>query len=349
MADIPIVTILEYPTVVLFDGFPFAADGFRYSWHNESVTNCNLSGQYVEHLFAVLENEFSADKFIFDPFGRVTWTLEVSEGCRIAICSLPKQVLSSGDKERKRVQRYAKDATRLSTVLTNCAVQYLTSRATAHQVPNLNGIIIGACDTIDAGVPPEKSVLTIRKACFQLRALMVATKVMATSWRPNLDSNPLNHFHRTLTMLRNTWKDEFDNRGVRIVISENQSQVHMDSEIFSMIFTNLFSNISKYAKQNSQVAISFVEQDSHYGVEFAMTSSNIYPDETSNIFAPNYRGRTAIASGKPGFGLGLAIVRRAMRAYGGQIDVVSGDPDSEGSGFAKNSFRVLFCRKDVRG
>lgn len=347
MVEIPIVTVLEYPTVILFEGFPFAADGFRYSWPDASVRNCSLFGQCVDHLFSALGDEFSDKEFSPDPYGRMTFTFEGS-GFRMAVCSLPKQVLKAGDIERSRIQRYVSAANRLSDVLTNCAVQFLNSKATTHQVPNLNGIILGACDTIDTGVPPAKSVLTIRKACFQLRALMVATKIMAPSWCPNLDSNPLNHFHQTLTMLKNTWKDELDKRNIRISISENQSQVHMDSGIFSMIFTNLFSNISKYAKQNSGVAISFAEQDSFYCVEFLMTSLNIYPDEATNIFAPNYRGRAAIASVKPGFGLGLAIVRRAVRGYGGQIEVVPGIPDSEGTGFAQNLFRVLFCGKDVR-
>lgn len=54
--------------------------------------------------------------------------------------------------------------------------------------------------------------------------------------------------------------------------------------------------------------------DRGYGIE---------PEELSRIFDPFYRAEYARRLGKPGIGLGLAVVRRLVMLLGGRMDVES--------------------------
>ena len=72
-------------------------------------------------------------------------------------------------------------------------------------------------------------------------------------------------------------------------------------------------------------------------ISFADTGGGISPDHMGNVFQPYYTTKAQ------GSGLGLMIVRRIVRAHGGEIDLVS----TEGVGLTL-TIRLPFHDKRVR-
>lgn len=92
---------------------------------------------------------------------------------------------------------------------------------------------------------------------------------------------------------------------------------------------NLIDNAVKYAQSGRWLRVSAsrdgVESKPVVRITVEDHGPGITPEDLSHIFRPFYRGRGLAASTVPGAGLGLSIVRRHLRALGGDASVVSSD------------------------
>jgi signal transduction histidine kinase len=109
-------------------------------------------------------------------------------------------------------------------------------------------------------------------------------------------------------------------RGVQIQISSNGPvAVRADPEDLELVWTNLLENAVRFTPQNSAVRVLVGSDPNHGMVEIADSGPGIPPDELPYIFERFHRGDSSRARDTGGYGLGLAISKAVIEAYGGSI------------------------------
>jgi signal transduction histidine kinase len=100
--------------------------------------------------------------------------------------------------------------------------------------------------------------------------------------------------------------------------------VSADEQALRRAVTNLVGNGIKYAGAGGLVRISVREGT---GAEVQISVSDrgpgIDPEDLPHLFEPFYRSRHAMDRQIHGNGLGLALVKRVVEAYGGRVTVES--------------------------
>jgi len=97
------------------------------------------------------------------------------------------------------------------------------------------------------------------------------------------------------------------------------------SKRLQQALTNLLSNGVKFTPNGGGVTISSGETPDKVQIDVADTGIGISPEELPEIFSDFYRGKKVEAEGS---GLGLAIAKKIIEAHGGNIWVVSPDPET---------------------
>jgi signal transduction histidine kinase/tetratricopeptide (TPR) repeat protein len=98
--------------------------------------------------------------------------------------------------------------------------------------------------------------------------------------------------------------------------------VKMDRHAIVQSLVNLFQNVIKYSHGEAYVRVRVVGEGDCVGVSVTDRGAGIAPEEIARIFDPYYRA-AAQDSAPAGSGLGLSIVRHAVAAHGGRVDVAS--------------------------
>ncbi len=121
------------------------------------------------------------------------------------------------------------------------------------------------------------------------------------------------------------WEDKIAEKNLEIIsdLPEDKVMLNIDGQKFSRVLDNLFSNISKYALENSRVYVDLSEED---GVKLTIKNISKYPlnissDELMERFTRGEKSRTTAGSG-----LGLSIAASFVRAHGASFDIdIDGD------------------------
>jgi signal transduction histidine kinase len=92
--------------------------------------------------------------------------------------------------------------------------------------------------------------------------------------------------------------------------------------IIEEVFYNLLSNAIKYSPDNSRIMVDIVPEDSRWRVSISDEGPGISDEDKIKIFE---RFRRADSTHKTGHGLGLAIVRMALKSHGEDIHVEDND------------------------
>lgn len=126
------------------------------------------------------------------------------------------------------------------------------------------------------------------------------------------------------------WKPMFQRRKLRVnvEIAPELSWMWMDQQLISRVLWNLLSNAVKFTPAGGEIRIRAYPQAGTAILEVFNSGSYIPPEERLRIFEPFRTSRTA--SGRGGYGLGLAFSKLAVEAHGGSIEVES---DSRGTTF----------------
>jgi PAS domain S-box-containing protein len=95
--------------------------------------------------------------------------------------------------------------------------------------------------------------------------------------------------------------------------------LEVDRNQLKQVFYNVIKNAFQAMKSEGILHIRTAMDDHFVSISFADTGGGISPDHMSSIFQPYF---TTKANGS---GLGLLIVRRIVRAHGGEIDLVSNE------------------------
>lgn len=146
----------------------------------------------------------------------------------------------------------------------------------------------------------------------------------ATSNNVELDRQELD-FNSLVAQSIGEWEDKIAENNIEIIsnLPEEKVMLNIDGQKFSRVLDNLFSNISKYALENSRVYVELIDGD-----EVKLTIKNIskYPlnisaDELMERFTRGEKSRTTSGSG-----LGLSIASSFVRAHGASFDIdIDGD------------------------
>lgn len=121
------------------------------------------------------------------------------------------------------------------------------------------------------------------------------------------------------------WEDKIAEKNLEIIsdLPEDKVMLNIDGQKFSRVLDNLFSNISKYALENSRVYVDLSEED---GVKLTIKNISKYPlnisaDELMERFTRGEKSRTTSGSG-----LGLSIASSFVRAHGASFEIdIDGD------------------------
>jgi len=107
------------------------------------------------------------------------------------------------------------------------------------------------------------------------------------------------------------------NRGLVLRRRGEPGNVDTDPLLLRRILQNLLSNAIRYTR-NGGVLVYCIEQATHVRIDVADTGPGIRKDRHAAIFEEFQRDHPGIGD-EPGFGLGLAIVRRLAGAMGHEI------------------------------
>lgn len=121
------------------------------------------------------------------------------------------------------------------------------------------------------------------------------------------------------------WEDKIAEKNLEIIsnLPEDKVMLNIDGQKFSRVLDNLFSNISKYALENSRVYVDLIDED---GVKLTIKNISKYPlnissDELMERFTRGEKSRTTAGSG-----LGLSIASSFVRAHGASFEIdIDGD------------------------
>ncbi|MDU6742947.1 sensor histidine kinase KdpD [Peptoniphilus harei] len=146
----------------------------------------------------------------------------------------------------------------------------------------------------------------------------------ATSNNVELDRQELD-FNSLVQQSIGEWEDKISENNIEIIsnLPEEKVMLNLDGQKFSRVLDNLFSNISKYALENSRVYVDLIDDDK---VKLTIKNISKYPlnisaEELMERFTRGEKSRTTSGSG-----LGLSIASSFVRAHGASFDIdIDGD------------------------
>ena len=94
-----------------------------------------------------------------------------------------------------------------------------------------------------------------------------------------------------------------------------------DAELLMLVWNNLFQNAFKFTDNGGRVTLSLSADESHATVRISDTGCGMSAEVGAHIFEKFYQGDTSRAT--QGNGLGLALVRRVIDIFEGEISVKS--------------------------
>lgn len=99
--------------------------------------------------------------------------------------------------------------------------------------------------------------------------------------------------------------------------------VSMDRDAIAQALVNLFQNAIKYSGEMKKVSVSVVTESGMLRLSVADRGVGIASANIARIFDKHYRVRTNGPASLAGSGLGLSIVKHAIEAHGGRVEVES--------------------------
>ena len=115
------------------------------------------------------------------------------------------------------------------------------------------------------------------------------------------------------------------NKGLQISAEapDETVPVLIDKDLTEQAVLNLAENAIKYSPPDGKVIIRVTEQSDSVKIDVADNGYGIREEDQSRIFEKFYRANAESAEEVKGSGLGLAFVKKAVEAQGGQVTVTS--------------------------
>lgn len=116
-------------------------------------------------------------------------------------------------------------------------------------------------------------------------------------------------------------KDEYSDKGLQIKVTAlDKSSVIADRELLLRIMSNILDNSLKYSdKENAECEIIVSKNGEFTSLEFADNGCGVEKDKLEKLFEVFYRTDKARTNTGNGSGIGLAFVKKAAVAMGGDV------------------------------
>ena len=131
------------------------------------------------------------------------------------------------------------------------------------------------------------------------------------------------------------FEKEWSERGIEILPELEECVVCFDEEMLALVWNNLISNAIKFTPNGGAVSVRMFLKSQTVTVEVEDNGIGMTEDVRNHIFEKFFQGDPS--RGRKGYGVGLAIVRRAVALCQGRVEVES----EEGKG---SLFRVTLPR-----
>lgn len=99
-----------------------------------------------------------------------------------------------------------------------------------------------------------------------------------------------------------------------------QAVVASSADLLHKSFDNILRNALRHTDENTRVSIHLRQQGEYFLVTVEDQGPGVPDEELAHIFGEFYRVDTARTRESGGYGLGLAIARRAIERHGGKIN-----------------------------
>jgi len=133
------------------------------------------------------------------------------------------------------------------------------------------------------------------------------------------------------------------NRRIEFIAERPQLPVGAEPVALQRAFRNVIENAIKYTADGGEIRIRAGAAGPHAFVVVKDTGIGMSAEERSRAFDYAFRGSGAVASGKPGKGLGLALTKQILEANGGRISL------SSEAGFGSEVTILLPFQRGSRG
>jgi signal transduction histidine kinase len=110
---------------------------------------------------------------------------------------------------------------------------------------------------------------------------------------------------------------------IEFIAERPQLPVAADPVALQRAFRNVLDNAIKYTPDAGEVRIRAGAAGSQAFVVVKDTGMGMSPEESARAFDYAFRGQGAVASGRRGKGLGLAVTKEILEANGGKISLSS--------------------------
>lgn len=110
---------------------------------------------------------------------------------------------------------------------------------------------------------------------------------------------------------------------VKTFFDKSIGKVTTDPNLLRMMVTNLYSNATKYTRENGTIHIGFGKKDDTMIITVADNGMGIPIEDQDTIFTKLFRASNAVRNVPDGTGLGLYIVREAVAVLKGQVTFTS--------------------------
>ena len=114
-------------------------------------------------------------------------------------------------------------------------------------------------------------------------------------------------------------RQELKGRPVVVRIPGDLPLIWAASELIERVLVNLLENAIRYTPPDSPIEIAAAHRDERVEIRVADRGPGLPPGREAQIFEKFFRGKSVVADGQRGVGLGLAICRSIIRAHGGEI------------------------------
>jgi len=153
----------------------------------------------------------------------------------------------------------------------------------------------------------------LRVSRFELGTFVSDTTIFSL---PELVSDILKEQHIKVETKQITVETFFD---------EHLSEIVSDAELLRMIITNLFTNAAKYTPDQGTIHIGYTHKGEEIVITVADNGMGIPVAEQPNVFKKLFRAQNATKQVPDGTGLGLYIVKEAVRVLHGHISFTSAE------------------------
>ena len=129
------------------------------------------------------------------------------------------------------------------------------------------------------------------------------------------------------------FRPQADTKGISLGMTTagDIPSIRFDRAAMTDVLENLIDNAIKYSSSGGRISVELHADDVQVTVEVSDEGIGVDPDDLPRIFEKFYRGSRGNQEDVRGTGLGLALVKAALDAHGGKVELKS--PPGKGSRF----------------